>query len=102
MNVYAVKLRLIMGEVYKGTTTFVKAENKVDAGKMALAVECQGKAFFDNERPNEVVWDMSGCAAYTVTGITLVPDEDVPTLNKHFTIFLYNEDEMEMIMQEEC
>jgi hypothetical protein len=95
---YLVRLDVQIGEYEKTIKTLVEAKNRKDAGKMALALECHGNATFDDEHPDERVWDLGGEMAYTVSGIEVIPDKDLPVVKKHFNLYHFDQNQIDELV----
>lgn len=90
MKHYLVTLKLVIGEYEKATDTVIAADNGILAGRMAMAIECHGHAYWAPDM--ETIYDLGGELAYRVKGVSELTDEEAVVLKKFLPSFTYSED----------
>jgi hypothetical protein len=82
MNTYYIVIETLSGEYTKDTSLLVTAENEEAAKRAALIGECHSDE--DNlEWSGRGVYDLGGEFHYAIYSCALVPECDIPTLEKY-------------------
>ena len=89
---YLVKLKLQIGEYEKGSDMIITADNEVEAGQMAMGLECHGNAHWGDNRNS--VYDLGGEFAYSVRSTQEITNGECVLLSKYMSSFNYDESQL--------